>query len=254
MRLVDGAEAIRGDLPSASTVTVDIPLGAGNDQGTLVHRLSSLEQIRDSMGRALDALDGLVITIGGDCGVDLTGIARANAKNESMALVWLDAHADLNTPESSPSGAFHGMVVRTLLGEGPAELVPEIPLAPEQVIYGGLRSLDDGEAEYLAGSGIRVLPPAELGAATIAKVLLATGASSVYIHIDLDVLDPAEIEGIGYPEPFGVALGTLLELIAAAKKTLPLAGAAITEFAPASPEAAADDLGSILRILGALTS
>jgi arginase len=254
MRLGDGAEAIRGDLPTASTVTVDIPLDAGSDQGTLVHRLSSLEQVRDSMALALGKLDGLVITIGGDCGVDLTGIARANAKNDSMALVWLDAHADLNTPESSPSGAFHGMVVRTLLGEGPAELAPDVPIAPERLIYGGLRSLDDGEADYLEASGIRVLPPTELGAATITRALLETGASSVYLHIDLDVLDPAEIEGIGYPEPFGVELGTLLEVITAVKKALPLVGAAITEFAPASPEAAPDDLGSILRILGALTS
>ena len=74
----------------------------------------------------------------------------------------------------------------------------------------------------------------------------------MYLHIDLDVLDPAEFGSVGYPEPFGISLANLLALIAAAKAALPLAGAAVTEFAPASPDAAADDIGSILRIIGAL--
>ncbi|MCU1582227.1 MAG: arginase [Microbacteriaceae bacterium] len=254
MRLVDGAAAIRGDLPSASTIAVDIPLGAGNDQGTLVQRLSSLIQVRDTLLLELETVDGIAITIGGDCGVDLAGVSHANAANESMAVVWLDAHPDANTPESSPSGAFHGMVLRTLLGDGTPELVPQVPLAPQRVILGGTRAQDDVEAAWLEDSGVRILSPTELTPGAITDALLSTGATSVYLHIDLDVLDPGEIAGIGYPEPFGVELGALLEVITAIKAALPLVGAAITEFAPASIEEAGDDLGSILRILGALTA
>jgi len=253
MRLIDGAEAIRGDLPSASTVLVDVPAGAGSDEGTAVQRLSSVIAVRDALDQALGAHPGLPIVIGGDCGVDLASISRASAAGP-VALLWLDAHPDINTPQSSPSSAFHGMVVRTLLGDGPDTLVPTAPLHPNRVVLAGTRALDDAEQEYVDAQGIRLIPPTELGAASITDALAATGADSVYIHVDLDVLDPADIEGIGYPEPFGLSLAQLLEVITAAKAALPLAGAAVTEFAPSSPDDAGNDLGTILRIIGALTA
>jgi arginase len=254
MRLADGAEAIRGDLPSASTVTVDIPLGTGSNEGTLVSRLSSIEQVRDSMVLALGKIFGPVITIGGDCGVELAAVQHADSRQEAMAVIWLDAHPDLNTPGSSPSGAFTGMVLRTLLGDGTPTLTPQKPLEPSRTILGGTRTMDDGENEFLRSSGIHTLAAHDLTAQSITAALATTGASCVYIHIDLDVLDPAEFDGVADPMPFGVTLGSLLAVITAAKANLPLAGAGITGFAPASPGAAADDLGSILRILAALTA
>ena len=253
MRLVDGAEAIRGDLPTAATVTVDVPLGAGIHNGTAVHRLSSLHSVRDAQLVALGATTGLAITIGGDCGVGLASIQHAAAANDAMAVIWLDAHPDLNTPQSSPSGAFHGMVLRTLLGDGDASLVPKVPLRPTMIILAGTRALDDAELDYAESASLRMIPPAELDGASIAAAIAASGATSVYLHVDLDVLDPAEFDGIGYPEPFGVPLRRLIEVIAAAKTALPIVGASVTEFAPSSREAAADDLGSILRIIGALS-
>jgi arginase len=254
MRLGEGAEAIRGDLPAASTVTVDIPLDAGSNQGTLVHRLSSLEQVRDSMALALGKLDGLVITIGGDCGVELAAVQHADSRQDAMAVIWLDAHPDLNTPESSPSGALTGMVLRTLLGEGTPTLVPQKPLVPSRTILVGIRNVDDGESDYLASSAVRVFGTQDADANSIGEALAASGATSVYIHVDLDVLDPSEFDGVSDPMPFGLSLATLLEVIAAARAALPLAGAGIAGFAPSSPEAASDGLGSILRVLGALTA
>ena len=70
MRLVDGAEAIRGDLPASSTRIVEVPLEAGDEQGSGVHRLSSVAMVRDSLVLELATVDGPAITIGGDCGVD----------------------------------------------------------------------------------------------------------------------------------------------------------------------------------------
>jgi arginase len=253
MRLVDGAQAIRGDLPTSSTVEVEVPLGAGNDEGTAVHRISSLIAIRDAVTSALADVTGLPIIIGGDCGVELAAISRAIAGG-TTAVLWLDAHPDLNSPESSPSGAFHGMVVRTLLGDGPEALVPAVVLPAGRLILAGTRALDDAESEFVEAAGIRMLGVDELTASAITAALEASGATSVYVHVDLDVLDPAVIEGIGYPEPFGLSLAHLLDAISAAKAALPLAGAGVTEFAPVSPEAASDDLGTILRIIGALAS
>ncbi len=251
MRLLDGAEAIRGDLPASATVIVEVPLGAGSDEGTGVHRLSSIIAVRDSLAAALTDASGLPLVVGGDCGVELAAISAAIASG-TTAVIWLDAHPDLNTPESSPSGAFHGMVLRTLLGHGVEALIPTVALAPTHLILAGTRAFDDAELDFATESGIRVIGPEKLSADSITEALRATGATSLYLHVDLDVLDPAFVDGIGFPEPFGVSLPQLLEVIAAAKATLPLVGAGVTEFAPASPEVAGDDLGSILRIIGAL--
>lgn len=254
MRLAEGAGAIRGDLPGSATRSVEVPPEAGTDEGSTVLRLSSLRQVRDAQFAALADISGLVITIGGDCGADLASVQYAAAHHDAMAVVWIDAHADLNTPEESPSRAFHGMVLRTLLGDGPQALLAHPPLSPGRVILAGTRALDDGELAYIETAGIPILPPDSLTAESLTEALAASGATSVYLHVDLDVLDPAEFSSLGYPEPFGISLTSLLSVIAAAKAALPLAGAAVTEFAPASPDAAADDLGSILRIIGALAS
>jgi len=251
LRLVDGAEAIRGDLPSSATTIVDIPLGAGSDEGSRVHRLSSLVAVRDALQLALQQATALPILIGGDCGAELGAISSA-ISDGTTAVVWLDAHPDINSPETSLSGAFHGMVVRTLLGDGPDALVPAAPLKPEHLVLAGTRALDDAESEYVNGSGIRMISVENLTAESIAAALTATGATSLYLHVDLDVLDPAFIHGVGFPEPFGVSLAQLIEVITSAKATLPLVGAGVTEFAPFAPDDAADDLASILRIVGAL--
>ncbi len=250
MRLVDGAEAIRGDLPSAATRVVDIPLEAGDAQGSGIHRMSSIRMIRDLLVEELRSVTGTAITIGGDCGVELGAIESVTANRQDVAVVWFDAHADLHTPESSPSGNFHGMVLRAVLGEGAPELVAPAPLPTERLVLVGTRTLDPPEEEFIASRGVPVLggDPGELVAA-----VEATGAASVYVHVDLDVLDPGEFSGVDYPEPFGMAAAEVVAAIRALRERFELAGAGITEFSPASPEAAVEDLPTILRIVGALT-
>ncbi|GAB3385496.1 arginase family protein [Humibacter soli] len=261
MQLIDGATAIAGDLPASATTFVDVPMEAGESLGTGVHRLSSIASVRDRAGLALEVLsaagDDPVVTIGGDCSADLAAVQHAVASREpgSVALVWLDAHGDLNTPESSPTGAFHGMVLRALLGEGPAPLASTGAslVRPEQVVLAGCRELDEGEAAYVDETGIRALPPERLhDPDELVKAVEATGAEAVYLHIDLDVLDPGAIGGVQFPEPFGLSPDELVGAIRALRGRFALAGAAITEFAPRSPDAAGDDLAVILRVLGAL--
>jgi len=259
MRLIDGAEAIRGDLPSASTTTVEIPLGAGDAVGSGVHRFSSLAVVRERMTEALGRIeDGDVpVVIGGDCGVELAAVTaaatRAAARGARLGVLWFDAHPDLNTPESSPSGAFSGMVLRALLGDGAPGLVAAPPVDPSTVVLAGARSLDDGEASYLEASPIVRVDAADVGAGIVA-VLDPLGFDELYVHIDLDVIDPAEFGGVPDPQPFGVAVADLTAAIGAALAGRPLAGAGITMFAPASPDDATEGLPPILRILSALTA
>jgi arginase len=256
MRLVDGATAIQGDLPAAATRVVDVAVGAGESQGTGVLRYTAIQSVLASQQRVLAGTSGAVVTIGGDCAVELGAIPHAVAASadSETAVVWFDAHGDLNSPETSPSRAFHGMVLRTLLGDGPEALVPASPLPADRVVLAGTRSLDDDEAAYIGSSGIRLVGPADLHSPdALVEAVKQTGAGAVYIHVDLDVLDPAEIAGVGYPEPFGLSVHQLVEAITAVRSVFPLVGAGITEFAPSTPESATDDLPTILRIISALT-
>lgn len=258
MRLIDGAEAIRGDLPSGATTTVEIPLGAGDAVDTGVHRYSTLAVVRERLSMVLENIDpaDTPIVIGGDCGVELAAVehaaTRAAADGERLGLIWFDANPDLHTPDSSPSGAFCGMVLRALLGDGAPGLVAERPLSPGDVVLAGTRSEDDGEAEYLASSPIALVRAEELDG--LADAVDALGCDRVYLHIDLDVLDPGEFAGVTDPQPFGVSLGELTKAITVAVGSRRLAGAGIVMFAPATPAAANPDLPAVLRILSAITA
>lgn len=251
MRLIDGAEAIRGDLPSSATVSVEVPIEAGESLETGVNRLSSLSIIREHQLAALRAATGPVITIGGGCTVELAAIEHAAADGD-VCVLWIDAHPDLNAADGSPSGSFDGMVLRSLLGEGIPQLASTTPLAPTRVVILGARSIDDAEQTVIDEHSIRMLSVDDWTTANVIEAVTASGASRVYVHVDLDVLDPADIAGTSWAEPFGLPAAHLVELIGSVRAEFELVGAGICGFAPASIERATDDLGTILRILGAL--
>ncbi len=250
MHLIDGAEAIAGDLPRAATVRVEVPVEAGESLGTGIRRFSAVNRVAETVTLALETSDEPAIVVGGDCGVALPAIAHAAARHPGLAVVWFDAHADLHSPASSPSGAVAGMALRASFE--PVDL-PSGGVDRARVVLAGAREFDDAEWEFVETSGLRTLSIADLGdPATAASAVAATGADAVYIHVDLDVLDPAVLGGLALPVPFGLSLEQLTAAIAAIRAEVPLVGASIAGFAPSSPAAAVDDLGTILRVLGAL--
>ncbi|WP_166981235.1 arginase family protein [Paramicrobacterium fandaimingii] len=252
MQLIDGAEAIRGDLPSSATHDVAVPQGAGDALDTGIRRFTSLVTVRERLREQLSTMHDTAVCIGGGCGIEIAAIDHAMERtNGDLAVLWLDAHPDLHTAETSPSGAFDGMALRSVLGEGHDVLAASNPLAHSKVVLGGIRSVDDDEAAYLDASELRALSTDEV--AGLVDALVETGASEVYVHIDLDVLDPADIDGTHWAEPFGIPLTQLIDVLGDVRGRFSLAGAGITGFAPASAAAATDDLAAILRILGALT-
>jgi arginase family enzyme len=207
--------------------------------------------IADDLSANLDAaraigFDDRTVTVGGDCGVELAPIEAALAAHgDGLAVVWFDAHGDLNTPGSSPSGAFHGMVLRTLLGdEGP--LSPQAKLRPSQVVLAGVRALDPPEKQYVAEHDIALVPPGEL--ADLPTVVAAAGARAVYVHIDLDVLDPSAFSSVGCPEPGGVTPAALAAAVRSLTDRFPLAGLGITEYEP-SDDRDRDTLRALVEAL-----
>ncbi|GAA3597312.1 arginase family protein [Klugiella xanthotipulae] len=261
MRLVDGADLLAHDLPSSNTHRVEVRSGAGDNLGTSVRRLSSVLSNRDSALAVLHTLTQPTITVGGDCASDLAGVTHAVATHgaDNLAVVWFDAHGDLNAADDSPSGAFSGMVLRTLLGEGESPYNAETPIDPARLILVGGRDYGDAELAVIERLGIRLVSSLEVDdgvtvAETVADAVRATGSSHAYLHIDLDVLDPAEFESVHVPVPFGLTVSQLTASIRAVRATAELAGAGICEFAPADVDAAGDDLTTVLRVIAALTS
>lgn len=254
MQLIDGALAIAGDLPRAATTVIDVPMEAGESLGTGIHRLSALLRVRGLLAEALAGRSEPVLTIGGDCGIALAPVAHAASRAPGLVVVWIDAHPDLNAPESSPSGAFSGMALRAVLGDGAQGLALEPGLvAPSRVVLAGARSFDVAEEEFVADSGVEVVSVSALADPdSLADAVRATGGDAVYVHVDVDALDPSVITGNAHPEPFGVAVADLTAAITRLRAEFPLAGASIAGYSPASPAAAPDDLGVILRIVGAL--
>jgi len=214
--------------------------GGGKEAG--IRALSVLvENLRLTQQALADAGD-VVITAGGDCGVDLAPIAAASAQHgRALTVLWFDAHPDCYTAQTLPSGAFHGMVVRTLLGDGPAPLTPERLLAPEQVVLAGVRAGDATEHDYIAKTGIQTV-----GAGDLDSVLDGL-TGPVYVHIDLDVIDPAEFGSVCYPEPDGVPSRRLIDLVSRLDNVI---GAGITEHAP-DPHADRAGEAEVIRQLGA---
>jgi len=251
MLLTDGAAAIAGDLPSARTTVLEVPLEAGDAEGTGVHRLSSVRRTGELIEEAVSAHADATLVVGGDCSVSVAAVAALPGALHDVAIVWFDAHPDLHTPESSVSGAYAGMALRALLGHDSFPIDAPTGLSPERTVLVGARAEDDAETEYLASSGIVRVDELD-DAQALAEAVAATGASRVYVHIDVDVLDPSELAGVSSAVPFGLRTAEIVTAVKALRERLPLAGATIAGFAPRSPADAVQDLGAILRLIGAL--
>lgn len=248
MRLAEGVAALRSDLPPSATTEIAVPLEAGDDQGTGIARYSSLRLVRDRLTAALADVDEPTVIVGGDCAVAAAGVEAAVQRHPDVCVVWFDAHPDLNSPASSPSGAFSGMVLRAAIDGG--------DVSAARVVLAGVRSWDQGERAFAEERGLVAFAVDDLDdPAALVGAVAATGAGAVYVHVDLDVLDPAELDGLLDPEPFGLSPATLVAAIRALRAQLPLAGASIAAYAPSAPdtEQAADDAATILRVIAALS-
>lgn len=180
----------------------------------------------------LDAVPERLLVIGGDCGSDFAPIAwQAERFGRELGLLYLDAHADVNTPASSPSARFHGMVVRAVLGEGPEPLraLCPRPLAADQVIYAGTRDVDPPERAFLEASRMAVHGPAAIGDGRVLSAVRAHPARRWHLHFDLDALDPEDFPEVTIPTPGGPALAAVAALLEALVRACDVVGITVTE-------------------------
>ena len=178
-----------------------------------------------------------ILTVGGGCDAGILPLSYLNEiLGGRLTVIWFDAHGDLNLPQTSPSGYFYGMPARALLGEGEPEILKLLfrVLKPEQLIMAGIRDLDDEERKFISESQITVFGVSnlELSADGLLKSVRARGNNNIYIHLDLDVLDPGQFPYVPLPAPGGLKLSTVGKLLTSLNENFVLAGLGIFEYSP----------------------
>jgi len=183
-----------------------------------------LPQIAHTCARLAEMVEGAIergsapVVLGGDHSIAIGTIAglvrHFNRQQRRMGLIWIDAHADMNTPDSSPSGNVHGMPLACVTGSGPTELtglaglVPMV--APANVSVVGLRSVDEIERLNVRGTGVHAFTMRDIderGMTTVMQQAIhaaSSGTAGFHVSFDMDAVDPTEAPGVGTPVPGGL--------------------------------------------------
>jgi arginase len=207
------AEHLRSVGNEVDVASVRLSEGLHTETNALVELQGlAVPLIRDAIER-----QARPIILSGNCGTAALS-AMAALDPRSTGMIWFDAHADFNTPETSPSGFLDGMGLAILTGRCWRRLAERFesfqPVLDSQVIQIGVREKDPPEVQLLQESGIKQIPTVAL--AELPEVLRQLGTNTVYVHVDLDVIDTSEGRANGWACGGGLSLNQLrdaLELI-----------------------------------------
>jgi len=184
--------------------------------------------------RVAAELGALPVILAGNCGTALGAVAGLSPRR--LGVAWFDAHGDYNTPETSRSGFLDGMSLATLTGRcwhAMAESVEGFaPVDPANVLLLGARDLDQAEGRNLEGAGIRRFPPDAFGGLSSALDDVRSRVDDMYVHVDLDVLDPSEAQANGYAAPDGLTVAQLLETLRQLRARFHIAALGLTAYDP----------------------
>lgn len=204
----------KGDIPTPLPETK----GPGDPRKRYVKEIAKVCQrlFQTSLASLHDG--ALPIVLGGDHSLGAGSVAATAAwmatRQQPLGVIWVDAHADINSPATSPSGNVHGMPLAALLGGEPHELSriggdgPSI--RPEHTVLVGIRNLDDREKEIVKASGVHAFTMKDIDRLGIAEVMdralaaASNGTGGVHVSFDLDVCDPAIAPGVGTPVKGGL--------------------------------------------------
>lgn len=179
--------------------------------------LNSVLSGNDQLAQKVDSViekKRFPLVLGGDHSIAIGTLTGTAKHYKELGVIWYDAHGDLNTLETSPSGNIHGMPLAVSLGVGHDALVnlggyaPKIK--PENVVIIGARSLDEGEREYIKKTGMKVYTMHEIDRLGMTKVIEETinhlsDCDGVHLSLDLDGLDPSDAPGVGTPVVGGIS-------------------------------------------------
>jgi arginase len=214
--LGDRIEAIGRSASDLGNVLTALPetIATGDERARFLAEIKATceriaERVAEASGRGLTPL-----VLGGDHSIALGTVGGMAARTGPGAALWFDAHGDLNTPETTPSGNVHGMPLAAALGQAEdgfrSDAWPLPALDPSRVSLIGVRSLDDGERQIVRELGIAVFTMSEIDRRGVQAVVgealeRARGAPFVHVSLDMDVVDPDVAPGVGTPVRGGLS-------------------------------------------------
>ncbi len=207
--------------------------------------LTAVVQVARDLALEIDATltrGNLPLVIGGDhsCAIG-TWKGVAQATSGPLGLIWIDAHMDAHTPETTESGRLHGMPLACVLGYGDGRLTGiagGATVAPQQVCLVGVRSYEKGEAALLQQLGVRVFAMREIKQRGLdavmdeAREIASAGTAGYGISVDLDAIDPLDAPGVGSPVRGGLGAAELVNALARLACDMALKGLEIVEYNP----------------------
>ena len=239
-KIEEGAFAVLQYLNDPDFVIIplsDIPAGKNGEQKFNINNYDAItEQLTRFKTYLEEKQPQHLATIGGDCGLEIVPVSYLNAKYPNLGVIWFDAHADINRPCDSPSCNFHGMPLRTLLGEGESKMDDLMfsTLEGSQIHYVGLRDIDATEKTCLEERNI--YHPREVDIPQLVDTLKAKGIQHLYLHFDFDCLEPNDYDKTYYNVPDGVTIQEAVDCIEALQSHFNIVGTSVLESTTTSIE------------------
>lgn len=235
-----GAHLLNFLAPHSGQQTIEVPISLDAQHRETKNGIISYTTILKQTQQALSILQQnnpqRIITLGGDCSVSIVPFTYLATKYpDDVAIIWLDAHPDINLPGDQYQG-YHAMALTACLGIGDKTIQETLPAkyTPTKALLVGVRSWDTGMKERQAELGIKQLTVQEVQTTStpIIQWLKQTKASKVVIHFDLDVLDPTEIIAAVGTDPQGLTIDQTIRIINDIASNLDLVGLTIAEHMP----------------------
>lgn len=235
-----GAELLNFLCPYSSNVKqvpVSLKATERGEKDGILDKIPLCEQIACTLDILRTECPNKVLTLGGDCSVSVPVFSYLASKSpENTAIIWMDAHPDITLPGDAYNG-FHAMALSACLGEGDPDILSLLPgkVLKENVLTLGVRNFERNEiVERFNDWGITNIGCAELekGTAKIEDWLRTRNIENVLVHLDLDVLEPSQIQAAVGRDPHGLTIKTVLNCISAISKKTNIIGLTIAEPMP----------------------
>lgn len=235
-----GSQLLKMLAPDNNQKTLEVPIAFDLESHKIENNISGYRAIIEQSKAAIDLLKrenpDRIVTLGGECSVSVVPFTYlANKYADDVAIVWIDAHPDINLPGDSYT-AYHAMALTACFGIGDEQIMKILPAKfdPSKALLVGLRSWDSGMKERQRELNINGLAPEETktNSSAVLNWLKTKNVSKVLIHFDLDVIDPSEmIAGVGV-EPNGMKIEECVRVINDIASDYDIVGLTIAEPMP----------------------
>lgn len=202
----------------------NVPVVQQESQGEVDPHAKYLPQIAEICTRTAEMVDRAIeagkfpLVLGGDHSIAVGAVSGASQhfhkRGEKLGLIWIDAHTDMNTPETSPSGNVHGMPLACCIGQGPDDLTKIFGYCPKvnpgNVALVGIRSVDGSERDIVQRSGVHAFTMRDIDERGMRSVfeeairVASNGTGGIHVSLDMDAVDPREAPGVGTPVQGGI--------------------------------------------------